>query len=120
MVTTTDTDALKERIARVLDPWVWTDEDDDPNTFRRLARRNNRQAERPASLARAAAVLPIVAAEVRKAKAEALRAWASGVESQLDATADKGIDLGEWGRGLRSGIQQARDTADQYETRRQR
>lgn len=72
-MTTTDTDALTERIARVLDPWVWTDEDDDPNTFRRLARRNNRLAERPASLARAAAVLPIVAAEVRKAKAEALR-----------------------------------------------
>lgn len=78
-MTTTDTDALTERIARVLDPWVWTDEDDDPNTFRRLARRNNRLAERPASLARAAAVLPIVAAEVRKAKAEALREAADSV-----------------------------------------
>ena len=63
----------------------------------------------------AAAVLPIVEAEVSKAKAEALREWATGTESQLDATATEGIDLGEWGRGLRSGIQQARETADQIE-----
>ena len=81
-MTTTDTDALTERIARALDPLIWTDEDGDPDATRRLARRHNRMTERSASLARAAAVLPEVAEEVRKAKSDALREAAR--------------DMGEW------------------------
>lgn len=51
----------------------------------------------------------------RDAAVAALRAWAAGVDAQLDASAAEGIDLGDWGRGLRSGVQQARETADQFE-----
>lgn len=60
-------------------------------------------------------IMPLVAEAVKRGQAEALRAWARGVESRLDATTSEGIVLGEWELGLRSGAKQARDTADQIE-----
>lgn len=78
-MTTTDTDALKERIAR--DLW------DHDNLHMSAAWRDmawddmggsEPSDERIAYMLRAAAVLPIVEAEVRKAKAEA---WDEGCEA---------------------------------------
>lgn len=79
-MTATGTDALKERIAR--DLW------DHDNLHMSAAWRDmawddmggsEPTDERIAYILRAAAVLPIVAAEVRKAKAEALREAADSV-----------------------------------------
>ena len=79
-MTTTDTDALQERIARALyenaeyygpaptqPPWDWRDDE-----------------ERGEWMEIAAAVLPIIAAEVKAAKAEAWRAYAAALEAVPD------------------------------------
>lgn len=51
----------------------------------------------------------------RIAGAAALRTWAAAVEEQLAATYAAGIELGEWGLGLRSGLQQAFQSADKID-----
>lgn len=68
-MTTTDTDALKERIARALyeNAEYYGPEDAQP------AWEHRDDEERGEWIEIAAAVLPIVEAEVRKAKAEVLR-----------------------------------------------
>lgn len=79
-MTTNDTDALTERIARALyenaeyygpaptqPPWDWRDDE-----------------ERGEWIEVAAAVLPIVAVEVRKAKAEALRELSAHISEVVD------------------------------------
>lgn len=70
-MTATDTDALTERIARVLEPHTWESHDEwvEPGHVNHALA----DAVVMVSLDNAAAVLPIVAEEVRKAKAEALR-----------------------------------------------
>lgn len=102
-----DTGALTERIraARSV-PAEWARLREGETTREQIERHRRRMDEQTAAL---------VAEEVRKGQAAALRGWALGVESELDASRAHGIDLGEWGRGLRSGVRQALQTADQIE-----
>ena len=93
-MTTTDTDALTERIARAI-----CEHDD--------AGGDNWDEDRDWYMDQAAAVLPIVAVEVRKAKAEALREaarvmgeWACEslvvIGDELDESTWVEMTAGEW------------------------
>ena len=105
---TTDTNALQERIARA----VW---DHDNAHMSRQWRDmawddmggSEPSDERIAYLLRAVAVLPIIAAEVRKGQAEALREtadwWAANPDDDAFETAS---DTRNW----------LRDVAEEYET----
>ena len=73
-----DTDALKKRFARALYVIWWTDHMQDPSaSYDHPLNEDAREACESA----ADALLPVVAEEVRKAKAEALRGAASDIEA---------------------------------------
>ena len=103
-MTATDTDSLTERIARVLHGIEWDCALDGSDGEWAL------YEAKPYYLSLAATVLPIVAAEVRKAKAEALR---EAVEKYAITIPDA---LGYKVPAVT--VEDLLDTADEHETRR--
>ena len=103
-MTTTDTDALKKRFARALYVIWWTDHMQDPSaSYDHPLNEDAREACESA----ADALLPIVAEEVRKAQAEALRETADWWAANPDA------DVFETDKDTRNWI---RDVATEYES----
>lgn len=107
-MTTTDTDALKKRFARTLYVSWWTDHMQDPSApYDHPLNEDAREACESA----AEALLPTVAEEVRKAKAEALRE----MQEHHEREADKAQTIAA--RGIHLTIADgARKRATKYET----
>ncbi len=103
-MTTTDTDALTERIRRARSlPAEWARRQDGETTMEQTERWQKRQDEQTAAL---------VAEEVRKAKAEAWdRAYWQGVQDEIDS---QGFDGGMTGPNR---INPYRETGDSDERR---
>lgn len=118
-MTTTDTDALKKRLARALYVIWWTDHMQDPSaSYDHPLNEDAREACESA----ADALLPVVAEEARKAKAEALREAAENVHTgtDLNPTMHDGQDYFWWAGYLQRHDQMWRhrlnERATEYET----